>query len=120
LTSGYRCHPQLERFRACPAPAAAINRYLEAVWQEASRRSYRFDSTKLSIGSPEGWWGTIPVSAGQAEYERRLLAAKLAARAPDWAYRLAALDGTPLHPLFSLVPGPVAEWERVRPGIVLI
>ena len=37
---------------------------------------------------------------------------------PEWART--ALDGTdpdaaPAHPLFAVVPGDVAEWERIKP-----
>ena len=42
-THGYRHHPQLERFRAHPAPLSAINAYLAALLIEADTRGYSFD-----------------------------------------------------------------------------
>jgi len=46
-TRGYRGHPQLERFRACRRPLAALDTYLAGICAEACRRGYRFDRTKL-------------------------------------------------------------------------
>ena len=46
-TRGYTRHPQLERFRAEPDPAEAIGDYLAAVADEAGRRGYLFDRSKV-------------------------------------------------------------------------
>lgn len=61
-TRGYRNHPQLERFRAHPAPLSAINAYLRAVHEEAAARGYAFDARKLG---PVRDRSRIPATDGQ-------------------------------------------------------
>jgi len=111
-TKGYRQHPQLIRFRACASPRTAINRYLALVHAEARARAYAFDPSKLGrVGSRQ----SILVTDGQLQYEWRWLMAKLRRRNPP-IYRRHLEIGVPdAHPLFRVVPGPVAEWERVQP-----
>ena len=107
-TRGYRHHPQLSRFRAHPAPRAAINTYLAGVLEEARSRGYDFDSRKAGrtrTGAP------IPVTAGQLEYEWRHLLRKLRARNPALFRRWRAAQAEP-HPMFVVVPGPIEPWER--------
>lgn len=109
-TRGYTRHPQLQRFAAQPAPLAAIGGYLAGVLTEAARRGYRFDASKLDPASAPV--APIAATAGQRDHEWRHLRAKLAARSPDWLERWAEVDAPALHPLFTLVAGPVAPWER--------
>jgi hypothetical protein len=108
-TRGYTRHPQLERFRACAMPMDAIDAYLGIVCDEADARGYRFDRNKLTA-APRGQ--RLPASDGQLDYEWRHLLAKLERRDPE---RLAASRGIvrpDAHPLFDIVPGPIAPWER--------
>src|SRR5512142_1986887 len=72
-TRGYRHHPQLERFRDCRAPVAAIAAYLRAVHREASRRGYRFDSTRIARARTPM---RLTVTRGQLEYEWKHLQRK--------------------------------------------
>lgn len=68
VTKGYRHHPQLERFRASGRPVACIDTYLAVVCDEAERRGYRFDRTKLGRRRIRGG---LRVTAGQvASWER--------------------------------------------------
>ncbi|MDN6683845.1 MAG: pyrimidine dimer DNA glycosylase/endonuclease V, partial [Bifidobacterium crudilactis] len=46
-TKGYTHHPQLERFRACEHPLAAVASYLEPLADEADRRGYHFDRSRI-------------------------------------------------------------------------
>ena len=46
-TRGYKHHPQLKRFRIHRRPIAAIRRYLHDVCDEADRRGYNFNRSKL-------------------------------------------------------------------------
>jgi hypothetical protein len=108
-TSGYRRHPQLERFRETKDPVAALNAYLTVVHSEASRRGYQFDERKLN-----GVQSSIPLvcSRGQIAFEWAHLVEKLRRRSPA-RYRLVrALSRPRAHPLFRVRPGPVASWER--------
>ncbi|KHL00117.1 hypothetical protein LK09_01195 [Microbacterium mangrovi] len=108
-TAGYRHHPQLERFRAEPDPVAAVGAYLTGLADEADRRGYRFDRTR--VVSPAAPHPVIAVTDGQLAHEWAHLGRKLAARSPDDARRWAEAVPRP-HPLFHVVAGPVASWER--------
>lgn len=66
-TSGYKQHPQLERFRHAPDPLAAIEAYLGGILDEAVKRGYRFDASKITR-YPE--IPRIAVTEGQLLYER--------------------------------------------------
>lgn len=113
-TRGYRNHSQLVRFRACTEPLAAVGEYLGAIVEEAASRSYRFDRTRILEPSPPGAaLPRIPVTEGQIEHEWAHLLAKLRLRSPERATGLAGLTRPDVHPLFTLVPGPVETWERV-------
>ena len=92
-----------------PDPLAAVGAYLTGLAAEADARGYRFDRTRiLSPAEPDG---RMPVTLGQLELEWRHLAVKLAARSPADAERWRRAAPTP-HPLFHVVPGGVASWER--------
>lgn len=106
-TRGYRSHPQLERFKATEDPSGAIVTYLWELHAEATRRGYRFDATRLD-GEPDPQL-RLTVSSGQLEFELEHLRAKVRQRAPEWESRLGAPEP---HPMFDVVPGPVATWER--------
>lgn len=54
----------------------------------------------------------IPVTEGQVAYEWRHLLAKLRRRSPERLADLDADSAPPTHPLFTVVPGPTASWER--------
>jgi len=108
-TKGYRNHPQLERFRAQPDPAAAVGAYLVAVAAEAGERGYRFDLARVER---PGTVEPIPVTAGQVAHEWQHLTAKLQARSPDRAVLLEGVLTPEPHPLFHVVPGDVETWER--------
>jgi len=117
-TRGYLHHPQLARFRAERSPLVAVGAYLSGVAEEAERRGYRFDGTRIL--QPTRRHRPIAVTTGQLEYEHAYLVAKLRVRSPQW---LAGHDVAGLpdpHPLFTVVPGEVEPWEirgaAVRPA----
>lgn len=110
-TRGYTRHPQLERFREAPHPLDTVGAYLAGLADEADARGYRFDRSR--IDRPAGTPSRLEVTTGQLALEREHLAAKLAVRAPEAAVRLTL--PVRAHPLFDVVEGPVASWER-NPG----
>ena len=112
-TKGYQHHPQLERFQAQPEPLAAIGAYLDGLHDEATARGYRFDAWRILRSGDEV--PLLTVTDGQLALEWRHLGAKLAARSPEDAERWLAARPSP-HPLFEVIPGPVASWERAREG----
>ncbi|MCK2027263.1 pyrimidine dimer DNA glycosylase/endonuclease V [Microbacterium sp. SSW1-47] len=109
-TKGYREHPQLARFREAPEPSTAVSAYLRGLADEADARGYRFDRSRIrTLGT------TVPpleVTTGQLDLEWRHLRAKLAARSPDRLALHAHTHRPAPHPLFVVVEGPVASWER--------
>ena len=101
MTRGYRFHPQLQRFRQAPSPTDAISAYLAAVHAEATRRGYRFDLSKIAPSAADV--PSIPVTAGQLEYEWQHLLNKLERRSPDWRAKLAGIERPVPHPEFHVV-----------------
>lgn len=108
-TRGYRRHPQLERFRGQRDPLASIGSYLTGIVAEASARGYSFDATKIIRTAPARH--RIEVTDGQLAREQQHLLSKLVARSPDRVPALNKEAPTP-HQLFTVSPGPVADWER--------
>ena len=109
LTRGYTHHPQLERFRRCPDPLAAVATYLVGLADESERRGYRFDRSKIP---EQRFSGTLTVTEGQVRLEWAHLREKLARRDPAWLDNLPATGLAECHPLFTVVPGEVEPWER--------
>ena len=107
--TGYRNHPQLDRFKATADPVAAISRYLAEILTESQRRNYHFDSDKTAVPDVSI---TIPVTTGQVEHERKHLLKKLSIRDPEAAERLKATSDLQIHPMFVVVPGEVENWEK--------
>ncbi len=108
-TTGYKSHPQLERFRRSRQPMKAIADYLAGVWAESERRGFNFDHRK--IGSRRGA-GRLTVTRGQLDYESELLCRKLKKRLREKCPELSSLGQVRPHPLFIVVDGEVEEWER--------
>ena len=111
-TKGYTRHPQLQRFVEQGAAVGCVAEYLRAVQAEATRRGYRFVASKISRQPFEG---RVSVTRGQIDYEWEHLRKKLAVRSADWLRDLGPVEGPDPHPLFRIVKGPVAEWEKVAP-----
>lgn len=110
-TRGYRHHPQLERFREAVDPVGAIAFYLEEVCKEGERRGYCFDQRKiLSQPSRE----QLPITRGQIDYEYNLLCKKLSLRDPKKCKDLEAIEKIEPHPLFHMITGGVADWEKQK------
>lgn len=108
-TMGYRHHPQLWRFRQAPDPMAAIARFLRGLLDEAMRRGYQFDGSKVAECSCEI---QLTETQGQLLYEWSHLRRKLRQRRPVWYGQVASIERPDAHPLFNIVPGDIAQWER--------
>jgi hypothetical protein len=108
-TVGYRHHPQLVRFRVCGTPCYAINAYLALVLDEADKRGYRFDRSK--VGPVRGRI-RLTGTAGQLHHEWQHLLRKLKARSPERYREWRRLAAPQPHPLFRIRPGTVEPWER--------
>jgi pyrimidine dimer DNA glycosylase len=108
-TRGYQHHPQLDRFRSTKDPAIAIAAYLGAVHREACRRGYSFDSSKLPAARSHA---RLVATDGQILLEWAHLKSKLRSRSPAVYSLVRDIERPQPHPLFRIVPGPVAAWER--------
>lgn len=108
-TVGYTRHPQLTRFRNTPDPVQSIGAFLTAIREEAQRRNYTFDESKIIY--PHSNF-RIRVTNGQLVYELERLKSKVALRAPDWMPQLLELEVIDANPIFYISEGPVEEWER--------
>jgi len=110
-TKGYKNHPQLNRFKECDQPLHAINYYLSVVQQEAARRGYQFDKTKIE-------WNFNPcrinVTKGQIDYEIQHLKNKLQQRYPDQLEQITTVKNFQPHPLFKIVEGGIEDWEIIK------
>jgi hypothetical protein len=110
-TKGYKHHPQLLRFSKTKNPPAALATYLKAVHEEAVRRDYKFDASKIGAQRSRG---KLKETRGQLLYEWAHLKRKLKQRDPQ---RLREFDSVKIpapHPLFKIVPGEVREWEKMK------
>lgn len=108
-TKGYRHHPQLQRFQQQAAPRSAINCYLAGILTEAQARGYSFDASKVG---PIRARARISATQGQLQYEWQHLLQKLRVRSPAQYQRHRAVTDPLPHPMFRIVAGPIASWER--------
>jgi hypothetical protein len=108
-TKGYRNHPQLHRFRQSGEPPAAISTYLWAIHDEATRRGYTFDASKIVL---ERRAVSLPVTKGQLAFEHEHLMEKLRRRDPKGFRDLCRTRPIPVHPLYVVIPGEIESWER--------
>lgn len=110
-TKGYKSHPQLIRFKSISI--ANLQYYLQEIVKEASSRNYNFDSSKIGTFNTEDL-ELIEVTKDQLNYEFQHLHNKLIIRDPNRIENLPKLvNQVDLHPLFVLVDGPIASWEKV-------
>lgn len=114
-TTGYRHHPQLERFKLSPDPLLNINSYLYGVWQEASRRGYMFKADKIEgeVSLLKKNSKKIKVNSGQVDYEFSHLLVKLKVRDRKRYEEVKNTKELTVHFLFRVIPGGVEKWEKV-------
>lgn len=117
LTTGYRYHPQLIRFRLHPQPLQAMGVFLAGLADEAKRRGYHFDATKILHLETVA---QIEETDGQLLFEWIHLEEKLQKRAPILHCQFRNIIMPKPHPLFHIVPGEIREWERRDDGNHLI
>ena len=111
-TKGYTHHPQLIRFRETENPIQTIDAYLKAVHDEAVRRGYNFDLSKISPCESQPP-PRILLPDKQLEYEFHHLLNKLQQRAPQQYVRLFQTAPILPHPLFKIIIGNISSWERI-------
>jgi len=109
-TSGYKHHPQLIRFRMQGEPVQAIATFLTFLAAEAKLRGYHFDSCKIKLTR---FNGQIEETCGRLQYEWLHLKRKLQHRSLGQYNRYRGIAIVEPHPLFSIVPGEVRDWEKI-------
>lgn len=108
-TKGYRNHPQLLRFTQMDQPLVAIGDYLWEIVEEAHERGYAFDVSKVVSRSGETrMW----VTEGQLAFEWQHYLNKTMQRSPAVYARVKAISQPEPHPLFNVIPGDKADWEK--------
>ena len=112
-TRGYKNHPQLNRFKAQSAPLKFIGSYLSCIHEEAKRRGYSFDGTKIIQKLSSTSKLKIKVNCDQVAFEFEHLKKKLNRRSPSDFTRLALVAKIQVHPLFKTVPGKIEDWEII-------
>lgn len=108
-TKGYRNHPQLLRFKEQADPVGSLATYLRVIHQEAVRRGYNFDGTKIAQGQSRR---RMKCSTGQLLFEWQHLKRKLKLRDPKKHAAIRYSSYPEAHPLFVIVDGDVETWER--------
>jgi hypothetical protein len=99
-TKGYRFHPQLDRFKAKRNPRATVSRYLASVYDEACRRGYTFDKSK--IGNLKGSSRFITEKRSALIFEWEHLQKKLRKRSPQLHRSHKKIKVPQAHPLFRI------------------
>jgi hypothetical protein len=122
-TKGYRQHPQLIRFRESPDPLGMLGLFLLSLWEEAEERGYSFDRARILCSGGRAKAGAgglrIGLNAGQLAYEASLLRRKLQLRDSAWLSSLPEAWEGRANPLFSLREGPIEDWERPLPELLV-
>ena len=109
-TKGYRNHPQLDRFKTYSEPLDAINKYLNAVYDEALLRQYNFDITKFKKSKKQL---SLTVTKDQIEYEFNHLLLKLKNRDKKIYNKLKNNITIEPHPIFKIINGAIEPWEVI-------
>lgn len=111
-TQGYTEHPQLVRFKGMAQPLVVMGHYLQGILDEAAVRGYNFDKNKILHPPVETCAAQMAVASGQVDFERAHLLGKLQVRDPARALKLEGDPSPVLHPIFTLISGPIAPWEK--------
>ncbi len=109
-TKGYNNHPQLDRFKQSSHPIRAISTYLHSVANEASKRNYNFNSSKiLEVAYPD----KLTVTKGQLYYEWAHFIKKIQVRDQLLYKQYEGVKQISQHPLFKLLEGDIENWEKI-------
>lgn len=108
---GYSRHPQLDRFRS--KSVDFLNAYLYFLNEEAEKRGYKFDKSKIASFSLKG--DRIPVNKGQVEYEFKLLQHKLSVRNKEVYAVNKKVRNIQVIPIYRILPSSkIEDWERIK------
>jgi len=113
-TKGYTKHPQFLRVKEHPEAMRFINLFLVEIWNEAVKREYKFDESKLIREKNPNSISPMEVSEDQLEYEFLHLLDKLnefdAQRMTNLQYFHE--EGIFPNDLFIVIPGGIMDFEK--------
>jgi hypothetical protein len=109
-TKWYTQHPQLERFKSQKNPGQYIDSYLSHIYEEAQKRWYVFDKSKINFSKLQS---KIIITEWQVIYEFQRLQSKLQTRTPDKHRQNQKEKSIQLHPLFIQISWPIASREKI-------
>ncbi|MDP4282333.1 MAG: pyrimidine dimer DNA glycosylase/endonuclease V [Bacteroidota bacterium] len=110
-TTGYRDHPQLDRFKNSKNPLDAINQYLSGIYDESEDRHYNFDSAKFRKPIIPIF---LTVNEGQILFEFEHLLCKLKVRENNLYRKLKETKTIIAHPMFKIIKGEIEYWEKIK------
>jgi len=110
-TKGYKNHPQLIRFKKKRNPSKVISSYLHAICDEADRRGYKFDRSKIKFEFKKVV-SLIKVTEKQLICERNHLKTKLQKRDPKKFKEIEKIKRIIPHPIFKKISGEIESWEK--------
>jgi hypothetical protein len=111
-TTGYRNHPQMNRFKESPDPLLSIVYYLHEIHEEALRREYSFNAQKIPI-KDFTCIISLTVTRDQLSYEWEHFKKKLGKRDKKHLASLLGVKFPDCHPLFVPISGHIEKWEKV-------
>lgn len=111
-TKGWKNHPQLDRFKYHPQPIDAIGNFLLGVFNEATKRGYKYNFNKII--KPVKIVESINITEGQLVYEFKILMDRLKKRTPEKFFQNQKIGNNipESHPIFNIILGPPEDWEK--------
>ena len=108
---GYYEHPQLDRFKKQNHAQTYIHLYLKAIYEESVERGFNFDKEAFQQCYVDK---SIAVANKQLDFEVGHLKNKLKDRDSIEKHNNLTIGQRhlDLHPLFYMINGPVADWEK--------
>lgn len=116
-TKGYVNHPQLNRFKNIKNPVNYIDLYLNSLYEEALKRNYKFDKTKIGrLSNPKE---KISITNGQIKFEFDHLLKKLKIRDLEKYKENLKTKKIDINPIFKEVKGKIENWEKINENRIL-
>lgn len=108
-TSGYKNHPQLNRFKNTNDPITSINTYLFYLYEEAMNRNYKFNKSKIGKYDLNI---KINVTDKQLAFEFKHLQTKLKKRNKNQYQKNLEIKKVEPNKIFVKVRGNIEDWEK--------
>ncbi len=108
-TTGYKNHPQLERFKKTSDPAGSLSSYLLEIYRESLNRGFKFDLQKIKN---KAGTNIIKVTRGQVEFELEHLKKKLKDRNKSKYREIMTISAPKTNPIFIMTAGDIESWEK--------